>query len=42
MADDKATQLAGADPDYATRDLFNAIETKNFPSWTLHIQVIDI
>lgn len=40
LLDEKATQLAGQDPDYATRDLFNAIETKNVPSWTLYIQVM--
>lgn len=36
---DKADELAGSDPDYANRDLFNAIASKNFPSWTLKIQV---
>ena len=30
----------GEDPDYAIRDLFNAIENKQYPSWTLHIQVM--
>jgi len=36
----KATQLAGTRPDYATRDLYNAIALGQFPSWTLHIQVM--
>ena len=36
---DEADRLAAADPDYAIRDLFNAIEEKNYPSWTMHIQV---
>jgi len=36
----RAAELAGSDPDYATRDLYNAIAQGNFPSWTLHIQVM--
>jgi len=36
----RATELAGTDPDYATRDLYNAIALGQFPSWTLHIQVM--
>ena len=28
------------DADYATRDLYNAIATKNFPSWTMYIQTM--
>ncbi|CDJ43752.1 peroxisomal catalase, putative [Eimeria tenella] len=38
----RAQQLAGEDPDYATRDLFNAIQSGNFPSWTLYIQVMPV
>ncbi|MBA1429944.1 MULTISPECIES: catalase [Pseudomonas fluorescens group] len=33
-------RLAGADPDYATRDLFNAIDNGNFPKWTVRIQTM--
>ena len=36
----KADQLAGSDPDYSIRDLFNAIKDGNYPSWNLHIQVM--
>ncbi|RWS22735.1 catalase-like protein, partial [Leptotrombidium deliense] len=36
----KAAILAGTEPDYAIRDLYNAIATDNFPSWTLYIQVM--
>ncbi|XP_071498414.1 catalase-like [Diadema antillarum] len=36
----RAGELASTDPDYAIRDLYNAIATGNFPSWTLHIQVM--
>ncbi|WBS01518.1 catalase [Pseudoduganella sp. SL102] len=34
-----ATRLAGEDPDYAQRDLFNAIARGDFPRWTVSIQV---
>ncbi|KAJ8921876.1 hypothetical protein NQ315_008509 [Exocentrus adspersus] len=40
----KANELAGTDPDYALRDLYNSIEdgkkTDDFPSWTMYIQVM--
>ena len=32
--------MAGTDPDYATRDLFDSIEKGNFPSWTAYVQVM--
>lgn len=35
-----ADRLAGSDPDYSIRDLFNAIQSKNFPSWTAYFQVM--
>ena len=35
-----AEQLAGSDPDYATRDLFHSIEKGNFPKWGAFIQVM--
>ncbi|KAJ8315535.1 hypothetical protein KUTeg_007685 [Tegillarca granosa] len=37
---DQAAQLATDDPDYAIRDLYNAIAEGNFPSWSLSIQVM--
>jgi catalase len=36
----EAVRLAGEDPDYAQRDLFNAIEKGDFPKWSLEIQVM--
>lgn len=39
LTDEKATELAGKDPDHATRDLFEAIKNQKFPSWTVNIQV---
>lgn len=35
----RAGELQGSDPDYSIRDLYNAISTGNYPSWTLYIQV---
>lgn len=35
-----AARLAQEDPDYGLRDLFNAIATSNYPSWTFYIQVM--
>ncbi|CAI2330214.1 unnamed protein product [Caenorhabditis sp. 36 PRJEB53466] len=37
---EQAGRLAGSDPDYAIRDLFNAIEKGDFPVWKLFIQVM--
>ncbi|XP_048578837.1 catalase isoform X2 [Nematostella vectensis] len=37
---ERATELAGTDPDYSNRDLYNAIAEGNFPSWTMYIQVM--
>lgn len=39
MCPTKATTLAGEQPDYAIGDLFNAIARKEYPSWTLYVQV---
>nr|AZL94246.1 catalase HPII [Cardiosporidium cionae] len=38
----EASRLASQDPDYATRDLFNAIAAKEYPSWTFYIQVMPL
>ncbi len=34
-----AVRLAGEDPDYAQRDLFNAIAGGNFPRWQVRVQL---
>ena len=36
---DEAVKLAGADPDFHRRDLFEAIERGDFPEWTLSVQL---
>lgn len=40
LSPDRARELAATDPDYATRDLYNAIARGDYPSWTLYIQVM--
>ncbi|KAF7265134.1 hypothetical protein GWI33_021429 [Rhynchophorus ferrugineus] len=40
-----AEKLAGSDPDYAARDLYNAIaeageKSKSYPSWTMYVQLM--
>src|SRR5580698_8289946 len=37
---DEADQMASADTDYHQRDLYEAIERGDFPSWTLYMQVM--
>ncbi|KAG4423220.1 hypothetical protein IFR04_003586 [Cadophora malorum] len=36
-----ALRLAGEEPDYHIKDLFNAIERDDYPTWTLNVQVIE-
>jgi catalase len=36
---DEAVKIAGADPDFHRRDLWEAIEAGNYPEWTLGVQV---
>ena len=38
---DEAVKIAGADPDYHRRDLYEAIEAGDFPAWDLGVQVFD-
>jgi catalase len=37
---DKASEMRGIDPDYAQRDLFDAIAKGNYPKWTVSIQIM--
>jgi catalase len=39
LSADEATRIAGTDPDYAQRDLFNAIAGGDFPRWDVKVQV---
>ena len=38
---DEAVKIAGADPDFTRRDLWEAIDGGDFPEWTLSIQAFD-
>lgn len=40
LSGDRAAELSLEDPDYAIRDLYNAIANGNPPSWSLYIQVM--
>lgn len=38
---DEAVKIAGADPDFLRRDLFEAIAAGNYPQWDLGVQIFD-
>ncbi len=38
---DEAQKLAGADPDFLRRDLWESIETGNYPEFELGVQIVD-
>ncbi|XP_066907479.1 catalase isoform X2 [Halyomorpha halys] len=40
LTPEQGTLIAGQDPDYFIRDLYNAIESGNLPSWNFSIQVM--
>ena len=40
LSNEEAAELAGSDADYHRRDLFEAIEGGNHPSWTLSMQIM--
>lgn len=37
---DEATEMSGRNPDHATRDLYQAINRGEFPSWRLEVQIM--
>ena len=37
----EAVKINGADPDFHRRDLWNAIQSGNFPEWELRVQLFD-
>ncbi|XP_056639845.1 catalase-like isoform X2 [Diorhabda sublineata] len=42
LKSDKAEKLAGSDPDYLIRDLYNAIESGKYPSWNMYVQIMTV
>ena len=41
VAWNEAVKINGADPDFHRRDLWNAIQSGNFPEWELQVQLVD-
>jgi catalase len=39
---EEARRLCGEDPDHATRDLYEAIKKRDYPSWTLEMQILTL
>ncbi|KAH9475937.1 Peroxisomal catalase [Psilocybe cubensis] len=42
LDDATATKLAGENPEYGIESLFNAIESGNYPSWTVYVQTMTV
>jgi catalase len=40
LTTERLAEIALTDPDYATRDLYNAIALGDYPSWKFYIQVM--
>jgi catalase len=40
LTDEQATRIAGEDADFHRRDLYDAIEGGDFPSWKLSVQLM--
>ena len=40
LTEGESREVCGQDPDHAQRDLVEAIKSKNFPGWTVNIQVM--
>ena len=40
LTQDEADRLAGTDGDYHRRDLFESIKNKDYPKWTLKVQIM--
>ncbi|CAH2016450.1 unnamed protein product [Acanthoscelides obtectus] len=40
LTSEEAQRIAGIDPDYHTRDLYNAIENGDYPAWNMYVQIM--
>jgi len=38
---EEAKKMAGGNPDFLLQDLFDAIESGNYPVWNVYVQVMD-
>ncbi|PCD23786.1 hypothetical protein AU210_015302 [Fusarium oxysporum f. sp. radicis-cucumerinum] len=41
LSQEDAVRLAGEEPDYHVKDMYNSIERGDYPSWTMYLQVMD-
>jgi catalase len=41
LTQEEGIKLAGTEPDYHVKDMYNAIERGDYPSWTMYLQVMD-
>ncbi|KAF2204561.1 catalase [Delitschia confertaspora ATCC 74209] len=41
LTDEESVRLAGEEPDYHVKDMYNAIERGEYPVWTMYLQVMD-
>ncbi|EGO60017.1 hypothetical protein NEUTE1DRAFT_145886 [Neurospora tetrasperma FGSC 2508] len=41
LESDEALRLAGEEPDYHIKDMYNAIERGDYPTWTMYFQIMD-
>lgn len=42
LTNNQAALISTRDPDYATRDLYNAIANGSYPSWTMYIELMTL
>jgi catalase len=40
FTNDEAVKMAGENPNHATEDLFNAIESEDYPQWDVYVQIM--
>lgn len=41
LTDEESVRLAGEEPDFHVKDLYNAIEKGDYPTWTMYLQIMD-
>ncbi len=41
LSAEEAEQMGGQNPDHHVQDLFEAIERKEYPTWTAYLQIMD-
>ncbi|RBQ70099.1 hypothetical protein FVER14953_20839 [Fusarium verticillioides] len=41
LSQEDAVRLAGEEPDYHVKDVYNSIERDDYPPWTMYLQVMD-